>query len=85
MRLINRSVHDPLGGPACAAALKKHRERFGNHGKQYTQTMYTVLIKGKKITVEVVTRRRSYVASAMMGVRVLKRLPGSRGENGRHL
>lgn len=82
MRLINRSVRDPFGGPACAAALKAHRERFGNHGKQYAQTMYTVKVKGKKITVEVITRRRSFVATAMIGARHLKRLPGIRGENG---
>jgi hypothetical protein len=38
--------------------------------------MYTVLIQGKKVTVEVITRRRSYVATAMTGVRHLRRLPG---------
>lgn len=76
MRLINRSKNDPVFGKACATALKAHAEKFGEHDKQYTQTMYTVLINGKKVTVEVITRRRSYVATAMTGVRHLRRLPG---------
>ncbi|WP_423243804.1 DUF4060 family protein [Citrobacter freundii] len=34
------------------------------------------LLTEKKVTVEVITRRRSYVATAMTGVRNLRRLPG---------
>ncbi|MFS9379455.1 DUF4060 family protein [Citrobacter sp. ANG330] len=77
MRLINRSKNDPVSGEACAAALKAHAEKFGEHGKQYTQTMYTVLIQEKKVTVEVINRRRSYVATAMTGARHIQRLPGN--------
>lgn len=76
MRLINRSVSDPDGGPACTEALREHVERFGNHGRRYTLMMYTVMVNNKKITVEVITRQRSYVATAMIGVRRLRRLPG---------
>ena len=76
MRLINRSKGDSIGGPACAAALKCHVEKFGEHGRRYTQTIYTVRVSGQKVTVEIVNRNCSYVATAMIGARHLRRLPG---------
>lgn len=76
MRLINRSAKDSIGGPACAAALKFHFDKYGEHGRRYTQTIYTVRVSGQKVTVEIVCRRRSYVATAMTGARHLLRLPG---------
>ncbi|EQA1621410.1 DUF4060 family protein [Enterobacter asburiae] len=76
MRLINRSKGDSIGGPACAAALKCHVEKFGEHGLRYTQTIYTVRVSGQKVTVEIVNRSRSYVATAMIGARHLRRLSG---------
>jgi hypothetical protein len=71
MRLINRSAKDIVGGPACAAALKSHYEKFGDHGRSY---FYTVMVGKHKVTVEVVNRRRSYVATAMTGARQIKRM-----------
>lgn len=76
MRLINRSKGDSIGGPACAAALKCHFEKFGEHGRSDKQTFYTIRIQGRKITVEVVNRPRSYVATAMTRARSLQCLPG---------
>ena len=38
--------------------------------------MYTIRIEGVKVTVEVVNRRCSYVATAMTGMRRLRALPG---------
>lgn len=76
MRLINRSAKDSIGGPACAAALKCHFEKYGEHGRSDKQTFYTVRIQGRKITVEVVNRPRSYVATAMTRARHLQCLPG---------
>lgn len=75
MRLINRSKGDCIGGPACAAALKYHFEKYGEHGRSDKQTFYTIKFKGRKITVEVVNRPRSYVATAMIGARNLMCLP----------
>nr|WP_244998525.1 DUF4060 family protein [Enterobacter kobei] len=74
--MINRSKGDSIGGPACAAALKCHFEKYGEHGRNDKQTFYTIKFQGRKITVEVVNRPRSYVATAMIGVRHLKCLPG---------
>ncbi|MHA1063861.1 DUF4060 family protein [Enterobacter ludwigii] len=79
MRLINRSNGIPDEAEACEEALRQHAERFGDYGRQYTQTLYTIKVNGKKITVEVITRRKSYVARAMNGARRLYRLPGIRG------
>lgn len=79
MRLINRSGKNTDEATACNEALRQHVSRFGDYARQYTQTMYTVLVGKKKITVEVITRRKSYVARAMNGARRLYRLPGSRG------
>ncbi|WP_336212117.1 MULTISPECIES: DUF4060 family protein [Enterobacter] len=76
MRLINRSKRDSIGGPACAAALKCHFEKYGEHGRSDKQTFYTIRIQGRKITVEVVNRPRSYVATAMTHARSLQCLPG---------
>lgn len=76
MRLINRSKGDCIGGPACAAALKCHFEKYGEHGRRYTQTIYTVRVGEQKVTVEVVNRSRSYLATAMTRARHLRRLPG---------
>ncbi|NJQ19615.1 DUF4060 family protein [Pantoea sp. LS15] len=76
MRLINRSKRDSIGGPACAAALKCHFEKYGEHGRSDKQTFYTIRIQGRKITVEVVNRPRSYVATAMTRARNLQCLPG---------
>ena len=75
MRLINRSKQSPLGRQACDAALAKHVELYGDYGRQKHQTNYTVEVDGMKVTVEVVNRATSYVATAMIGVRKLRNLP----------
>lgn len=76
MQLINRSKQSPLARRACEAALAKHVEIYGEFGKQKTKTTYTVAVDGIKVTVEVVNRQASYVATAMNGARRLRNLPG---------
>lgn len=76
MRLINRSRHSPLGRQACDAALAKHVELYGDYGRQKMNRTYTVVVQGTKITVEVVNRNCSYVATAMNCARRLRHLPG---------
>lgn len=75
MRLINRSKNSDLGRRACDVALAAHHAKYGNYGRQNSRTNYTVLISGIKVTVEVVTRPASYVATAMSGYRKLRNLP----------
>ncbi|MCW9614572.1 DUF4060 family protein [Klebsiella michiganensis] len=75
MRLINRSKQSPLGRQACDAALTKHVELYGNYGRQKTKRTYTVIVQGSKITVEIVNRKSSYVATAMNCARRLRHLP----------
>lgn len=76
MRLINRSKQSPLGRQACDAALAKHVELYGDFGRQKTKRTYTVIVQGSKITVEIVNRKSSYVATAMNCARRLRSLPG---------
>ncbi|HBT4786858.1 TPA: DUF4060 family protein [Klebsiella variicola subsp. variicola] len=76
MRLINRSKQSPLGRQACDAALAKHVELYGDYGQQKMKRTYTVVVQGTKITVEVVNRNYSYVATAMNCARRLRHLPG---------
>lgn len=76
MRLINRSKQSPLGRQACDAALAKHVELCGDYGRQKMKRTYTVVVQGTKITVEVVNRNCSYVATAMNCARRLRHLPG---------
>lgn len=76
MRLINRSKQSPLGRQACDAALAKHVELYGDYGRQKMKRTYTVVVQGTKITVEVVNRNCSYVATAMNCARRLRHLPG---------
>lgn len=54
----------------------KHVETYGEFARQKTKTTYTVVVDGIKVTVEVVNRRASYVATAMNGARRLRNLPG---------
>jgi hypothetical protein len=76
MRLINRSKQSPLGRQACDAALAKHVELYGEYGRQKMKRTYTDIVQGSKITVEVVNRHCSYVATAMNCARRLRNLPG---------
>lgn len=55
MRLINRSKGDSIGGPACAAALKCHFEKYGAHGRSDKQTFYTIKFKGEKLRLRLLT------------------------------
>lgn len=75
MRLINRSKQSPVGSRACDIALATHHAKFGNYGRQKSRTNYTVSVGGMKVTVEVVNRSASYVATAMNGFRKLRNLP----------
>ncbi|MDR0806104.1 MAG: DUF4060 family protein [Enterobacteriaceae bacterium] len=76
MKLINRgSKQSPLARRACESALAAHHEKFGDYGRQKHRTNYTVVVDGIKVTVEVVNRATSYVATAMIGVRRLRNLP----------
>ena len=75
MKLINRSKQSPIGRRACDAALAENHAKYGDYGRQKHQTNYTVEVDGMKVTVEVVNRATSYVATAMIGVRKLRNLP----------
>lgn len=77
MRLINRSSKDsPMARRACDAALARHVERFGDYASRAMTSVYTVLVDGAKIKVEVENRSTSYVATAITAARRLRHLAG---------
>ncbi len=76
MKLIIRDTRSPLARRACRAALAEHHDKFGNYGLQKVHTEYRVEVDGMIITVEVVNRYASYVATARNGFRRLRNLPG---------
>lgn len=77
MKLINRgNKQSPIARQACEIALATHQERYGDYGRSKMAEMYTIRIEGVKVTVEVVNRKASYVATAMTGMRRLRSLPG---------
>ncbi|WOX99936.1 DUF4060 family protein [Dickeya fangzhongdai] len=75
MKLINRAK-SPLSRQACDCALAEHYNRFGEYGRSKTATRYRVRVASQVVTVEVIATSRSYVATALDGVRRLSRLPG---------
>ena len=77
MKLINRgNKQSPIARQACDIALATHHQRYGEYGRSKMTEMYTIRVEGVKVTVEVVNRSRSYVATAMTGTRRLRALPG---------
>lgn len=77
MRLINRgNKQSPIARQACEIALTAHHERYGDYGRSKMKETYTIQVEGVKVWVEVVNRSRSYVATAMTGMRRLRALPG---------
>ncbi|WP_171861551.1 DUF4060 family protein [Dickeya dadantii] len=75
MKLINRAK-SPISKQACDCALAAHYNRFGEYGRSKTATRYRVKVARQVVTVEVIATSRSYVATALDGVRRLSRLPG---------
>ena len=77
MKLINRgNKQSPIACQACEIALATHHQRYGDYGRSKMKETYTVRVSGVKVWVEVVNRSRSYVATAMTGMRRLRVLPG---------
>jgi hypothetical protein len=76
MKLIIRETRSPIARRACRAALDEHQNVFGNYGPERAYTEYRVKVDGMIVTVEVVNRRASYVATARDGFRRLRNLPG---------
>ena len=77
MKLINRgNKQSPIARQACDITLATHHQRYSEYGRSKMTEMYTIRVEGVKVTVEVVNRKASYVATAMTGMRRLRALPG---------
>lgn len=57
---------------AFKAALAAHVEHCGDHSPESVRTVYSVAVDGKKLSIEVVNREKSYVATCMNKPRRLR-------------
>lgn len=78
MRHIIRGEPDAGARQACEIALTSHQQKYGDYGPQRRRTNYVIAVGGRKFHIEVVNRRRSYVATPMTGFRQRQRIPSNR-------
>ncbi|MEX2952525.1 DUF4060 family protein [Serratia fonticola] len=77
MRHIIRGDPSPLERKAAETALAAHQSRFGNYGPCKAGQNYRVQVGEVIVTVEIINRKSSYVATPMTGARRLSKICGS--------
>ncbi|WP_422527758.1 DUF4060 family protein [Serratia fonticola] len=77
MRHIIRGDPFPLERKAAEAALSAHQSRYGNYGRSKVSECYRVKVSGLIVTVKIINRKSSYVATPMTGARRLSKICGS--------
>lgn len=77
MRHIIRGDPSPLERQAAEAALSAHQSRYGDYGRSKVSESYRVRVSGLIVTVEIINRKTSYVATPMTGARRLSKIFGS--------
>lgn len=77
MRHIIRGDPSPLERKAALAALSAHQSRYGDYGRQKVAESYRVGVNGIIVTVEIINRKSSYVATPMTKARPLSKVVGS--------
>ena len=71
-RQIIRGCGNASEREACKAALAAHIKKYGDYSPESVRTVYSVAVDGEKLSVEVVNKPRSYVATCMNKVRRLR-------------
>ncbi|MBP1015803.1 DUF4060 family protein [Serratia fonticola] len=77
MRHIIRGDPTPLERLAAEAALSAHQSRYGDYGRRKVSESYRVQVGGLIVTVEIINRKSTYVATPMTGARRLSKICGS--------
>lgn len=77
MRHIIRGDPTPLERKAAETALAEHQSRYGDYGRTKVAENYRVQVNGLIVTVEIINRKTSYVATPMTGARRLSKICGS--------
>jgi len=77
MRHIIRGAPSPIERQAAEAALLAHQSRYGDYGRRKVSESYRVQVSGLIVTVEIINRKSSYVATPMTGARRLSKICGS--------
>jgi hypothetical protein len=65
MRHIIRGDPTPIERQAAEAALSAHQSRYGDYGRTKVAENYRVQVNGFVVTVEIMNRNSSYVATPM--------------------
>ncbi|MEG0870555.1 MAG: DUF4060 family protein [Hafnia sp.] len=66
MRHIIKGNPTQIERSAMVAALNQHQAKYGDYATSKESENYTVLVDGMKIVVEIMNRKKSYVATSMM-------------------
>ncbi|AIU73304.1 hypothetical protein AT03_13485 [Hafnia alvei FB1] len=77
MRHIIKGNPTPIELSAMEAALKHHQAKYGDYAPSKESENYTILVDGMKIVVEIMNRKKSYVATSMMRPRDLSKVWGN--------
>ena len=77
MRHIIKGDPTPIELSAMEAALNHHQTKYGDYAPSKESENYTVLVNGMKIVVEIMNRKKSYVATSMMRPRDLSKVWGN--------
>ncbi|MDN5450188.1 MAG: DUF4060 family protein [Enterobacterales bacterium] len=77
MRHIIKGNPTQIERSAMEAALKHHQAKYGDYAPSKESENYTVLVDGMKIVVEIMNRKKSYVATSMMLPRDLSKVWGN--------
>ena len=77
MRHIIKGDPTPIEISAMEAALNHHQAKCGDYAPSEESENYTVLVDGMKIVVEIMNRKKSYVATSMMRPRDLSKVWGN--------
>lgn len=76
MRHIIRGDPTPLERLAAETALASHQSRYGDYGRPKIAELYRVQVNGFVVTIEVINRNASYVATPMTKPRRLSKICG---------
>ena len=77
MRHIIKGNPERTERAAMKAALNLHQAKYGDYAPSKESENYTVLVDGIKIVVEIMNRKKSYVATSMMRPRDLSKVWGN--------
>ncbi|MGO2975419.1 MAG: DUF4060 family protein [Hafnia alvei] len=77
MRHIIKGDPTQIERSAMEAALNQHQEKYGDYGPTKKGVTYTIKVSEEKFFIEIINRKKSYVATSMMRPRDLSKVWGN--------